>query len=138
MSFDVEGIERTHDAERNAEGLGDGDDAGEAAKTRFELAIESAALGFLIADLLNIEREIQNVAGIEAEIDGLRFAEAANEKSSNDEQDERAGDLSDDERAACKLTAAAIGRAAAAFVKDGIDVAAGHTKRRGDSHEYGG
>jgi len=68
MAFDEDGIERAHDAERNAEGLGDGDDAREVADAQFKFAIEGAALSFLIADLLNIEREIENVAGIEAKM----------------------------------------------------------------------
>jgi hypothetical protein len=110
--------------------LGDRTPPPGAAKARFQFAIESAALGFLNRPAAH-RGEIQNIAGIEAEIDGLGFAglrikSPATMSNTASLRPERR------RRAARKLTATAIGRAST-FVKDGTDIAAGHTKRRKNS-----
>jgi hypothetical protein len=42
---------------------------------------------------LHLEGKIKNLAGIETKINSLRLAEAADEKPSDDEKDQRAGNL---------------------------------------------
>src|ERR1700674_3308630 len=138
MALDVYGVESTHDTQGYGESLRDGDDARKSAKARFQFAIKSAALNFLITDLLNVEGEIKNVGGIEPEINILRLAEASNEQTGDDQQYQRACYLRDDERAADKLTAATARRAAGTVVQHRTDVAASDAQSRENTDDYAG
>ena len=109
MTIDGNAVGSAHHAQRNGESLRDVDDAGERAEAQIEFAIKNAALIFLIIDLPNIDREIENAARIESKINCLRLAEASNKKSGDDEKHERTCDLRDHERAANKLAAASAG-----------------------------
>src|SRR5438094_3737404 len=134
MPFDIYGIEGAHDPHGNGEGLADGDDAGQGAEPRFQFAIKGAALDFLITDLLNVEREIENVCRRESEINIFRFAEAADKEPSNNQQHQRTCHMRDDQRAANDSRAAATGSAAGAIVQHGTAGA----ERRENSDNYAG
>ncbi len=78
-------------------------------------------LRLVVTDFVRIGSEIHNAVWIEAEIGILRMLQAAQEKSRDDQERERAADLHRDEHAAKSLTA--IGRAAAAGIQNVAQIA---------------
>src|SRR5258708_10751820 len=100
MAFGVNRFERADNAEGDSESLGHGDDTGERAKARFQFAVKGTALSFLVSNLLDIKRAIEDVTGIEAKINRLRLTETSNEKAGDNEQHKRNGDRADRQRTA--------------------------------------
>jgi hypothetical protein len=75
-------------AHRHVGSEADGLHAGERAHPRLELAIESGGARLVVAGLVRVHRDVEYVAGIEPEIEGLNFLQAADEKSGDDQQSE--------------------------------------------------
>ena len=71
-------------AHRHVGSEADGLHAGERAHARLELAVERGGARLVEADLVRVHRYVEDVAGIEPEIERLNFLQAANEKSCDD------------------------------------------------------
>ena len=78
----------------------DGGDAVEGGDALLDLLVEGGEAGFrvLIADGTGVEVQDEGVLAIEASIDIVEVDEAADEEAGADEQNQREGDLEDDER----------------------------------------
>jgi hypothetical protein len=99
--------------------------AGEGAHAGFDFAVERDSARLVVAGLVRVHEDVENVAGIEAEIEGLNFLQAPDEKSSDDEESERARNLRDNQEIAKAGMPDAEGIALATFVQDRIHVRGG-------------
>src|SRR6202167_4755670 len=125
LAFGADAAAHVVVAERDGVGERSGLDAGEQFGAAEDLAIEGFGAGAVVALEFRIEADVEQVAGVVAEVDGLGVLQAAGEESGGDENDNGAGDLSDDEGVAEDVAAAAFAdEAAAGFAQGLVDVGA--------------
>jgi hypothetical protein len=101
----------------NADSLRDGYHAGKGAQPLVHLAIEFLRVRFVVACLLRVHHQIEDVVGIETQIQTLRPAQAAREQSRHDHQKKRSRHLSDYQGIPYEIAAPTFRRRAAALMK---------------------
>ncbi len=107
--------------------------SGQSARTVQHRSIKRPALWFRIADLVRVERQIEDMLGREPQVTALNAAKTAYKQSSNNQQRQRPTNLDGNQNVA--QTLASTGRTAPAFVQHLSQVAVPDTGRRHDNHE---
>ncbi len=136
ITVDLEFAVITRITHGDAHGQAGGGDAGQSAGAVEERLLKLPRLRFLIASLMRINRRVQDVAGVEAEVGVLDFFKAADEEAGDDQQHQRASDLPYDQRTAEPLPARSGG--ASAFVEDFVQIGARDAQRGSDSDQDSG
>src|SRR5690242_21590889 len=103
MILNPDAVSRANVAERDYESLRDGFNAGQSSYALVHFTIDLPSLGFLIADLGEVHGKVQNMLGIEPEIDLLRLLQAADKKPGHDQKYKRTRHLRYDQRISCQL-----------------------------------
>ena len=80
--------------------IADGLDARKSPHARFELAIELLGAGFVIANLVRIDDDVEDMIWVEAEFYSSRVPDAADEEAGDDQKQQRSGHLRRDQNIA--------------------------------------
>src|SRR5260370_33870529 len=108
MTFGSYLLVRADYAQRHGESLTHGYDPGHGAEPLVDLLKELAPAAFVEIDLRDVHRQVQNVICAVAQIQLLRFVQAAHEKSRDNQQQQRTRELRDHQCASYNMAAATV------------------------------
>ncbi len=124
LAFDVDRAAADQVAHRGRERDRHLRDLGPGADAPLQVLVELVDPILVVADLFRIEPHRDEAVGVKAQIQALRGSESADEETGDDEQGQRAGDLTDDEETTETLAIDAVGMAFATVVERGPGIGA--------------